>query len=123
LFPTERPPLPTIDPPQELPLTPPDYGSIDTELSELYEWRKRARNVGLFSVVGLLGFNFGIDYLDFLSSEFRVLTAITTAGFCLFGYYTYRLNYQVERLVIQTLVLQRQVIELRQQTNDIATER
>lgn len=104
-------------------MTPPDYGSIDTELSELYEWRKRARNVGFFSVAGLLGFNFGIDYLDFLSSEFRVLTAITTAGFCLFGYYTYRLNYQVERLVIQTLVLQRQVIELRQQTNDIATER
>ncbi len=104
-------------------MTPPDYGSIDTELSELYEWRKRARNIGFFSVAGLLGFNLGIDYLDFLSSEFRVLTAITTAGFCLFGYYTYRLNYQIERLVIQTLVLQRQVIELRQQSHDAKTER
>jgi len=122
VFPNDRR-SPAIDPPQEPPLTPPDYGSIDTELSELYEWRKRARNIGFFSVAGLLGFNLGIDYIDFLSSEFRVLTAITTAGFCLFGYYTYRLNYQIERLVIQTLVLQRQVIELRQQTNDSKTER
>ena len=98
-------------------MTPPDCGSIDSELSELYEWRKRARRLGTLGLAGLLGFNFGIDYMDFLSGEFRVLTAITTAGFCLFGYYAYRLNYQVERLVIQTLVLQREVIELRRQAS------
>ena len=96
-------------------MTPPDFGSINNELSELYEWRKRARRIGSIGLVGLLGFNFGIDYIDFLSGEFRALTAITTAGFCLFGYYAYRLNYQVERLVIQTLVLQREVIELRRE--------
>ncbi len=96
-------------------MTPPDFGSIDNELSELYEWRKRARRIGSIGLVGLLGFNVGIDYIDFLSGEFRALTAITTAGFCLFGYYAYRLNYQVERLVIQTLVLQREVIELRRE--------
>lgn len=98
-------------------MTPPDFGSIDSELSELYEWRKRARRIGTAGLIGLLGFNFGIDYIDFLSGEFRVLTAISTAGFCLFGYYAYRLNYQVERLVIQTLVLQREVIELRQRAD------
>ncbi len=96
-------------------MKPHDFGSIDNELSELYEWRTRARRIGSIGLVGLLGFNVGIDYIDFLSGEFRVLTAITTAGFCLFGYYAYRLNYQVERLVIQTLVLQREVIELRRE--------
>lgn len=86
------------------------YATVGMELTELYEWQRSARNKGFISMAGLLAANVAADSFQIFSRDTAVIFALLSL--CLFvgGYYLYRLHYMVERLSVQVIVLQEEIL-------------
>lgn len=86
------------------------YASVGVELTELYEWQRSARNKGFISFVGLVGANVAADVSQVFSRDTVLIFGLLSVCMFLGGYYLYRLHYLIERMSVQIIVLQEEIL-------------
>ncbi len=86
--------------------------SIEAELNELIDWQRKARTIGYVTVAAFLGINLLAWIVQLIPEREALSFLLLSALFCIVSYLLYRLNFHVERLVIHTLVIRKELLEL-----------
>ena len=88
------------------------YLSIDAELNELFDWQHKARFIGYVALFGFLMLNIAVWSADLIPKHDILKFVLLSALFCFGGYILYRLNFHLERLVVHTLVIRKELFDL-----------
>lgn len=93
-------------------MKPKRYLSIDAELNELFDWQHKARFIGYVAVAVFLVLNIAAWTAELIPQHDILKFVLLSALFCFGGYVLYRLNFHLERLVVHTLVIRKELVDL-----------
>lgn len=88
------------------------YLSIDAELNELFDWQHKARFIGYVAFIVFLVLNIAAWSAELIPQHDILKFVLLSALFCFGGYVLYRLNFHLERLVVHTLVIRKELVDL-----------
>ena len=88
------------------------YLSIDAELNELFDWQHKARFIGYVAFIAFLVLNIAAWSAELIPQHDILKFVLLSALFCFGGYVLYRLNFHLERLVVHTLVIRKELVDL-----------
>jgi hypothetical protein len=88
------------------------YLSIDAELNELFDWQHKARFIGYVALAVFLLLNITVWSAELIPQHDILKFLLISALFCFGGYVLYRLNFHLERLVVHTLVIRKELVDL-----------
>lgn len=93
-------------------MKPKRYLSIDAELNELFDWQQKARFMGYGALIIFFILNVAAWSADLIPQHDFLKFVLLSALFCFGGYILYRLNFHLERLVVHTLVIRKELVDL-----------